>query len=370
MPRGEPCSRCTSAIAAPFEWLLSRLRPFPVPTYNSRDGGVCGEKKSGSGPQECQGVEGLGGRPGSVAETGSCFRFSIYPNGVTLKRHCRDGHSERVLHGFTSPSTIGGRHDGCPDRGGQVYLPEARDEPSEGQGSGNAANGLLDICTVDLAATDAALRADPDSSLGDISPSDRDQLIECFAPGFGAFVVAGLPDLSGVHYTADGFTRSHGTDALAMESGGCAVAGTGQVFYADTTIDEIPVWVGVQEGENLLVGVLRIDETGVTHNYLTVDDGRGGSRWRRGTFPARTPGPGGPSSSPRSTTRPTISPIPKSPSTGSRPSLRTSHWAAANDRLSACDAVDRRLVAFQVAADLSQNAMHSSLRKGRFVAQW
>jgi hypothetical protein len=89
---------------------------------------------------------------------------------------------------------------------------------------------------------------------------------------YGAFVVAGLPDLWGVYYTADGFTRTYGTDGIAMELGGCPVAETGQVFYTDTTIAEGQVWVSVQEGDNRLVGALRIDETGVTHNYLPDSD--------------------------------------------------------------------------------------------------
>jgi len=30
----------------------------------------------------------------------------------------------------------------------------------------------------------------------------------------------------------------------------------------------LQVWVGIQEGDNRLMGVLVIDETGVTHNYV------------------------------------------------------------------------------------------------------
>ena len=177
---------------------------------------------------------------------------------------------------FTSPTTLGGRMQGCPERGGQGYLLEARDFPSgsSGAAAGGAGPGLAADCAVDLAAIDGALRSDFTSPAGAVSGSDMAQLVDCFEPHFAAFIVSGLPDVSGVYFTGDGFTRSYGSDGgQSLASDSCAVAAADQVFYTDSTMGETQVWVGTQEQSSPLVGALRITEDGITHNYLPYFDG-------------------------------------------------------------------------------------------------
>jgi hypothetical protein len=155
---------------------------------------------------------------------------------------------------FSSSTTLGGQLSGCPNRGGQGYLIEARDEPSEGTSGGQSSTGLVEDCSIALGPG--------------LSEADLDELVACFEPFAGAFIVEGLPDVDGVYYTRDGLTQGYGGDPLDFGLDMCAVSEG--VFMTDTATELGQVTLGVQDGDNRLMTVVRQSESGISHNYLPV----------------------------------------------------------------------------------------------------
>lgn len=174
---------------------------------------------------------------------------------------------------FDSPTTVGGRYEGCPDRVGLGYLLEARDTPGGGGIVAGPTLGVEASCEQQLAAIDASLRTD---AAAVIERPDLDELQACLTPYNGLIIVEGLPDLSGVWYTASQFGRSWGADQV-ITLGTCAVAADGSPFQTDITVESTQVWVGLQDPneagdtDNAQVGALRLSENGPpSHNYVPL----------------------------------------------------------------------------------------------------
>ena len=204
------------------------------------------------------------------------------PNHATYYRDLTEivGFQFEMSMTFDSPTTVGGRYEGCPDRVGLGYLLEARDTPGDGGIVTGPTLGVETSCEEQLAAIDGALRADPGAV---IDRPDLDELQACLTPFNGLIIVEGLPDLSGVYYTASEFGRSWGAD-MAITLGTCAVADGGAVFQTDITVEATQIWVGLQEPnepgdtDNAQVGVLRLRENGPpSHIYTPLAHREGGA---------------------------------------------------------------------------------------------